>query len=90
MNSTTILYNATEVQSLADCAFCFSLCCRVGRGVVGFCAAPVSVVWLRGVSVLQWWLFIKVGYYAVYVHGYDGVLRRNFRNVEDVGCVELR
>ena len=24
------------------------------------------------------------------VHRYDGVLRRNFRNVEDVGCVELR
>ena len=24
------------------------------------------------------------------MHGYDGVLRRNFRNVEDVECVELR
>jgi hypothetical protein len=35
-------------------------------------------------------VFIKVGKYALIVHRYDDVLRRIFRNVEDVGCVELR
>lgn len=33
-------------------------------------------------------LFVKVEKYAVMVHRYGGALRRNFRNVEDVGCVE--
>ena len=62
----------------------------MGCGVVGFCVVSAFFVWLRGVPVLQCGLFIKVGYYAVIVHVYDCALRRNFRNVEDVGCVELR
>lgn len=45
---------------------------------------------VTGASIYMRGLFIKVGKYAVIVHRYGGVLRRNFRNVEDVGCVELR
>lgn len=45
---------------------------------------------VAGVSIPTGRVFIKVGKYAVMVHRYDGVLRRNFHNVEDVGCVELR